>query len=87
MSNTLDAPAPGAPRPAQSLTTPTGLQSIDLLTRRRRIVLALNAVTYAAMLAAAALVLGAGGWTIVDVVLLRPSPSAHPGPCSASGMR
>ena len=70
MSNTLDAPAPGAPRPAQSLTTPTGLQSIDLLTRRRRIVLALNAVTYAAMLAAAALVLGAGGWTIVDVVLL-----------------
>ena len=70
MSNTLDAPAPGAPRPAQTLTTPTGLQSIDLLTRRRRIVLALNAVTYAAMLAAAALILGAGGWTIVDVVLL-----------------
>jgi membrane glycosyltransferase len=52
-----------------SLTTPAGLQAIDVLTRRRRIVFALNIVTYAAMLWVAALVLGAGGWTWVDVVL------------------
>jgi membrane glycosyltransferase len=69
MSNSLDTPAPGALPPALTLTTPTGLQSIDELTRRRRIVFALNAVTYAAMLWVAALVLGAGGWTWVDVVL------------------
>ena len=46
MSNSLETSAPGAPPPALTLTTPTGLQSIDVLTRRRRIVLALNLVTY-----------------------------------------
>jgi membrane glycosyltransferase len=39
------------------------------LTRRRLIVLALNILTYLALLAAAARILSAGGWTIVDVVL------------------
>ncbi len=86
MSDSLDTSAPGAMPPAAlSLTTPTGLQSIDELTRRRRIVFALNAVTYAAMLWVAALVLGTGGWTWVDVVLFAASRSARPGPCSASG--
>jgi membrane glycosyltransferase len=33
-------------------------------------VIILNAATYAAMLAAAAVILGAGGWTVVDMVLL-----------------
>ena len=70
MSNSLDTSAPGAMPPALTLTTPTGLQSIDELTRRRRIVFALNVVTYVAMLWVAALVLGAGGWTVVDVILL-----------------
>jgi membrane glycosyltransferase len=70
MSNSLDAPAPGAPPPLDSLTTPTGLQSTDVLTRRRRIVFTLNALTYGALLWAAALILGAGGWTIVDILLL-----------------
>jgi membrane glycosyltransferase len=70
MSDSLDSPAPGRlPAAALSLTTPTGLQSIDELTRRRRIVFTLNMVTYAAMLWAAAVVLGAGGWTWVDVIL------------------
>jgi membrane glycosyltransferase len=78
MSNILDAPAPGAPRPAQTLTTPTGLQSTDLLTRRRRIVLTLNAVTYAAMLWVAALILGSGGWTFVDVILLAAFAAGSP---------
>jgi membrane glycosyltransferase len=69
MSDSLDAPAPRAMPPAQTLTTPTGLQSIDVLTRRRRTVLALNSITYAAMLWVAAQILAAGGWTLVDVIL------------------
>ncbi len=70
MSESLDTPSPGAlPPAALSLTTPAGLQSIDVLTRRRRIVFALNVVTYVAMLWVAARVLGAGGWTWADVVL------------------
>jgi len=70
MSDSLDTTAPGSVPPAQPLTTPTGLQSIDTLTWRRRIVVGLNAATYAGMLGAAAAILGAGGWTIVDMVLL-----------------
>jgi membrane glycosyltransferase len=52
-----------------SLTTPAGLQSIDVLTRRRWIVAALNVVTYAVLLLLAARILGTGGWTWVDIVL------------------
>jgi membrane glycosyltransferase len=52
------------------LTTPTGVQSMAELGRRRLIVTVLNVVTYAAMMAVAAIVLGAGGWTVVDVILL-----------------
>jgi membrane glycosyltransferase len=52
-----------------SLTTPAGLQSIDVLTRRRQVVFALNFVTYAAMLWVAARILGTSGWTWVDIVL------------------
>ncbi len=70
MSDSLDTSAPGRlPPAALSLTTPTGLQSIDDLTRRRRIVFGLNVVTYFAMLWVASVVLGTGGWTWVDVIL------------------
>ena len=62
-------PVPQATLPNLSLTTPTGLQSIDELTRRRQIVFALNVVTYAGMLWAAAEVLSAGGWTLVDIIM------------------
>jgi membrane glycosyltransferase len=69
MTDSLDTPSPGALPPATlSLTTPAGLQSIDELTRRRRIVFALNAITYALMLWVAAQVAGAGGWTWVDII-------------------
>src|SRR5262245_1862136 len=70
MSDSLDAPAPGAlPPPALSLTTPTGLQSIDELTRRRRIVICLNIITYVLMLWWASRILAAGGWTFLDTIL------------------
>ena len=49
MNNSLDTPTPGRMPPVRlTLTTPAGLQSIDALTRRRRIVAALNIVSYAA---------------------------------------
>jgi membrane glycosyltransferase len=56
--------------PVGSLTTtPTGTQCAIGLRRRRTFVLMVNLATYAALAAAAAGVLGAGGWTLVDVVL------------------
>jgi membrane glycosyltransferase len=64
-----DAATTAQPAPL-SLTTPAGLQSIAQLRWRRSVVAALNAVTYAALLCGVANVLGAGGWTIVDAVLM-----------------
>lgn len=72
MTDSLNAPRTldtAAPPAALSLTTPTGLQSIAELARRRRLVVVLNVVTYVAMLAVAARILGAGGWTLVDGIL------------------
>src|SRR5689334_11976458 len=70
MSDSLDAPAPRAlPPPSVSLTTPAGLQSIDVLARRRRLVLGLNVVSYLGLLWWASRILGAGGWSWVDGVL------------------
>ena len=70
MSDSLDTPTRGRMPPVRlSLTTPAGLQSIDVLTRRRWIVAALNVVTYALLLLLAARILGTGGWTWVDIVL------------------
>ncbi|MCO5091588.1 glucans biosynthesis glucosyltransferase MdoH [Bosea sp. (in: a-proteobacteria)] len=50
--------------------TPAGLQGQTTLRRRRFLVLALNLVTLAALLAALAQVLGAGGWSVADGVIL-----------------
>jgi membrane glycosyltransferase len=70
MSDRLDSSTPATCGVRVSLTTPAGLQSIDVLTRRRRIVFALNAATYAALLVAAVRVLGSGGMTPLGVALL-----------------
>ncbi|MCS6781270.1 MAG: hypothetical protein NZ555_16385, partial [Geminicoccaceae bacterium] len=50
--------------------TPAGLDSLAELRRRRLVVLALNLLAYAAMAWLAALVLGAGGWSAVDLGIL-----------------
>ncbi|MGQ0456759.1 MAG: glucans biosynthesis glucosyltransferase MdoH [Hyphomicrobium sp.] len=55
---------------ADSLTTPAGLQANATLARRRLCVLTLNLVTWVALLAWAASILAAGGWTALDHALL-----------------
>jgi membrane glycosyltransferase len=55
--------------PPAGATTPTGLQTMADLTARRRLVFGLNIVTWLALVGAAAVVLGNGGWTWVDVLL------------------
>ena len=54
---------------ASSLSVPTGLQANSDLTRRRLILLTLNVATWLAMLALAARILSAGGWTVVDMIM------------------
>lgn len=49
--------------------TPAGLQDEAVLRRRRRLVLTLNLLTLAALLAGFAHVLAAGGWTVADVAI------------------
>ncbi|MFM1815385.1 MAG: hypothetical protein RLZ98_2080 [Pseudomonadota bacterium] len=51
------------------LTTPTGVQSTAVLARRRWLVLVLNILVWLALLSGAAGILGAGGWSLLDVVL------------------
>ncbi len=51
------------------LSVPTGLQANAELARRRKIMLALNVVTWLAMMWVAARILGAGGWTLLDLML------------------
>jgi membrane glycosyltransferase len=50
-------------------TTPAGLQSVATLRARRVFMVAVNVVTYLAMAVWMAEVVGAGGWTAVDVTL------------------
>ncbi len=52
------------------LTTPTGTQSMAELGRRRLVMITLNVVTYLLLIWGVAKVLGAGGWTVFDAVLL-----------------
>ena len=52
------------------LTTPTGTQSIDELGRRRLIMVTLNVLTYFGLLWGVGSVLAAGGWTLVDMVMM-----------------
>lgn len=68
-------PAPTTFQPAaqgrdrQHGLTPAGLQSVAVLKARRLLVLALNLTTLAALLYGLAQVLGAGGWSVVDLVI------------------
>ena len=50
--------------------TPAAIQPVDLLRRRRMVILALNVTTYVAMLAWAGSVLATGGWSTLDVLLI-----------------
>ncbi len=69
MTETAQQTRPATPTVGTSLTTPAGLQAITELSRRRRIVIALNVVTWLAMMWIAASVLGHGGWSLTDVIM------------------
>ncbi|MFN3744756.1 MAG: glucans biosynthesis glucosyltransferase MdoH [Hyphomicrobiaceae bacterium] len=71
MTNNVEDAAPSSARfaGAQSLSVPTGLQANAELTRRRLIMTMLNVVTWLVMLWLGARVLGAGGWTLVDMIM------------------
>jgi membrane glycosyltransferase len=55
---------------AATHTVPSGLQATRELARRRWLMLVLNVATWAAMMWAAASILGAGGWSLLDYLLL-----------------
>ena len=50
--------------------TPAGIQGAAMLTRRRALAGALNGTTFLLLAAALAIVLGAGGWTLIDALIL-----------------
>lgn len=54
----------------RGVLTPTATQSAEELRRRRRIVMALNVVTYAALVYAFSAIAGANGWTLIDMLML-----------------
>jgi membrane glycosyltransferase len=63
----------GTPRavlPPQTHTVPSGLQATSELSRRRWLMLVLNVGTWLLMMWAAARILGSGGWSLLDYVLL-----------------
>jgi membrane glycosyltransferase len=71
MTNNVHDAAPRGARlaDAPSLSVPTGLQANAELGRRRLIMMVLNVVTWFVMLWLGAQVLGAGGWTAVDIIM------------------
>ena len=54
----------------RGVLTPTATQSAEELRRRRRIVVTLNIVTYAALVYAFSSIAGANGWTVIDILML-----------------
>lgn len=70
----------GAANSAESLTTPAGLQAISTLRLRRTIFLTLVAATCAAMVAAGAAILSAGGWSALDAIAITAFAVACPWP-------
>ncbi len=55
---------------SRTASTPTGTRSTAVLARRRVLVAGLNGALYLAFALWAASILGAGGWTVIDVLLL-----------------
>lgn len=68
-SATLQAPRVHVPPERSDGLTPAGIQRRSALSARRWLVLGLNVLTFAAMMAVLARVLGAGGWTLADMVI------------------
>ncbi len=75
---------PGAQGGKNGLT-PAAVQAVATLSARRWLVLAVNLVTLGALLLGLSRVLGAGGWTVTDVVIFVAFLFGARGRCSASG--
>jgi membrane glycosyltransferase len=69
-ARSTDRQGSGSAPASGSHTVPTGLQTTAELDRRRFFMLVVNVVTWLALMGAAARILGAGGWTVLDGVLL-----------------
>jgi len=67
--NQSASPFTAVPSTQADTLTPAGLQNTHLLTRRRRIFVALNTATYAGLLVWLASILGSGGWSWIDIGL------------------
>ena len=68
---TLDTTMAASSQPgAETLSSPAGLQANATLARRRAAFLTLTAVTWAGLVAWMALILSAGGWSLLDAVIL-----------------
>lgn len=61
---------PSEPAYRNRAMTPAGVQPTAILANRRRFVFIINALSYITILLALGNVLGAGGWTLIDVLLL-----------------
>ncbi|MEZ5856705.1 MAG: hypothetical protein R3D67_18895 [Hyphomicrobiaceae bacterium] len=68
-TSTLASSPASRPGPATH-TVPSGLQATRELSRRRWLMLGLNLATWFAMMWVAATILSAGGWSVLDYVLL-----------------
>ncbi|MBX9927151.1 MAG: glucans biosynthesis glucosyltransferase MdoH [Hyphomicrobiaceae bacterium] len=72
MTNRLDltgTTAAPVTAPTPSDMTPAGIQSTAVIARRRSQVIAVNVATYVVMLAVAAHVMSAGGWTVIGAIM------------------
>ena len=70
MSNAINtSPMSSGMASDETFTSPTGLQAITTLKWRRRLVIALNVVTYLVLAALAWKLAAWNGWTLVDAVM------------------
>jgi membrane glycosyltransferase len=68
-TSVTSAPPIDIPPERRDGLTPAGIQSRAVLSLRRWLVLVLNVVTFLGLMAVLARVLGAGGWTLADMVI------------------
>ncbi|MCI4666478.1 MAG: glucans biosynthesis glucosyltransferase MdoH [Neomegalonema sp.] len=69
ISSGLTATSDGAPRQSREPLTPTGMQSLRTLQRRRALLITLTVTSFVAFAYGVGAVLSGGGWTAIDIGL------------------